>query len=210
MELKIPAIDNITEAAKDFLQKVITPPLEELGLLLTDQVKLWRFKNQVTILIKAENHLKAKGLKIRKVSLKVLTPMLEYGSLEEDETLQDKWAALLANTAKEGSKIDSTLYSHILSQLSNKDAEVFGFIYDLSTETQIGNHGNATFSITIRKHYSFGQESITNIHKDSFISIDNLLRLRLLKEVNLSTFQEGELMQLTDLGFHFMSAVKFR
>jgi hypothetical protein len=72
VEIKIPAIDNVTEAAKDFLQKVITPPLEELGLLFSDQVKLWRFKNQVTILAKAENHLKAKGLKTRNVSLKVL------------------------------------------------------------------------------------------------------------------------------------------
>jgi hypothetical protein len=49
MEINIQPLDKIAEAAKDFLQKVITPPLEELGLLAADRIKLWRFKNQIEI-----------------------------------------------------------------------------------------------------------------------------------------------------------------
>ena len=91
MELKIQPLETLAQAAKEFLQKVVTPPLEELGLLFADSVKLWRFKNQVSILSKAENYLKEKEIKTRKVSLKIMVPLLEECSLEEDENLQDKW-----------------------------------------------------------------------------------------------------------------------
>lgn len=209
MEVKIPAIDNITEAAKDFLQKVITPPLEEVGLLFADQVKLWRFKNQVTILTKAENHLKAKGLKSRKVSLKVLTPMLEYGSMEEDESLQDKWAALMANTVKEGSSINTTLFSNLLSQLSKTDADVLIKVHHFSTNTMKGgdtkNGIKREYSITILQKVMFKQSDISRMCQCDQITIDNLIRLRLLKEANSSS--DEPLLIFTDLGFSFVAAV---
>jgi hypothetical protein len=119
----------LAEAAKDFLQKVITPTLEEVGLLMSDQVKLWRFKNQVNIVIKAERFLKEKGVKTKKVSLKVLAPLLEGASMEEDETLQEKWAALLANTVTEGTDLETTLFAHILSQMSSLDCKILSDIY---------------------------------------------------------------------------------
>jgi hypothetical protein len=215
MKIEIPAIDNITEGVKYFLQKVITPPLEEVGLLFADKVKLWRFKNQVNMLTKAENHLTAKGLKTRKVSLKVLTPMLEYGSLEEDESLQDKWAALFANTVKEGSAIDTTLFSHILSQLSQKDAELFEFIHNLSTKNDSGKHSGidgqtGRFSLTYKLNYKFTVDDILRGFKDSYLSMDNLIRLRLVRETTSKDILGNEInyIELTSLGFTFMAAVQ--
>ena len=35
------------DLAKEFLQKLIGPSVEELGLLFSDNVKLWRLKNQI-------------------------------------------------------------------------------------------------------------------------------------------------------------------
>jgi len=51
-----PGFDLLAEAAKDFVQKVITPPLEEVGGILADKLKSYRFKNQVEILTKAEKY----------------------------------------------------------------------------------------------------------------------------------------------------------
>jgi hypothetical protein len=52
-----------------------------------------------------------------------MAPLLEQCSLEEDEGLQEKWAALLAHTVSEGSELNSTLYSHILGQMTKSDAD---------------------------------------------------------------------------------------
>jgi hypothetical protein len=210
MDVNIKALDNLTSAAKEFLQKVITPPLEELGLLVADQVKLYRFKNQVAILNKAEAFLKEKGVKTRKVSLKILTPLLEESSLEEEETLQNKWAALLANTVAENSKLDTTLYSHVLSQLTQKDAELFEIVYKLSTTKHTSKPDDiGKFSVTVKQNRIINLKEVKKQRQDAELSIDNLLRLRLIKEPPPGQTNDIEMniFMLTDLGFRFMAAI---
>jgi hypothetical protein len=56
MDTEKKIIEEGIAVAKNFLQKLINPPLEELGLLIADNIKLWRFKNQVKILTKAEEY----------------------------------------------------------------------------------------------------------------------------------------------------------
>jgi hypothetical protein len=58
VSIKIPLFEKTVEVAKEFLQKVIVPPLEEVGGLLTDQIRFVRFKRQVDTLIRADNYLK--------------------------------------------------------------------------------------------------------------------------------------------------------
>ena len=48
MELQIP------ESVIRFLEKIVGPPLEELGGLLADQVRFFRFKKAIEILEKAQ------------------------------------------------------------------------------------------------------------------------------------------------------------
>ncbi|MEJ7737428.1 MAG: hypothetical protein WKF97_08380 [Chitinophagaceae bacterium] len=111
-------------SATYFLQKVIGPALEDIGGILADRAKIWRFKNQVDVLNICDDYLKSKNITTRKVNLKVLAPLIEGCSMEDDKTLQQKWAALIANTVKEGSDLDTTLYSHILSQMTKGDADI--------------------------------------------------------------------------------------
>jgi hypothetical protein len=213
MEIKVPAVDNLTEIAKDFIQKIITPPLEEVGNLLADQVKLWRFKNQISIITKADQYLKNKNIHTKKVSLKILAPLLEACSLEEDQSLQDKWAALLANTSTENTLVEeSTLFVHILSQLSRKDADVFEVIYKYCTReyesNERKNKSDPHVKITVKLDRGLPHSHLIKILKNSDVSIDNLIRLRLLKEIDTNVLGFGTIM-LTDLGFSFMSAVMF-
>ena len=202
MEVNFKPLEIIAQGAKDFLQKVITPPLEEVGLLLADKVKLWRFKNQINILNKAEAHLKNKNIKTRKVSLKILVPLLEACSYEEEEELQDKWAMLLSNTVKENSDINSTLYTHILSQLTSKDAEIFSVIYNHCASMEI--NGN---NVKLEKHQrAFFIKRVRDQFPNSDQIIDNLLRLRIIKELNIYSV-DTESVTLTQLGFNFMASV---
>jgi len=203
MEVKIPTVDTLADAAKEFLDKVITPPLEELGLFLSDNVKYWRFKRQVAILNKAEEYLKSRNIKTRKVSLKVLTPLIEHSSLEEDESLQEKWAALLVHTVCEGSELDTTLYSHILSQLTKSDAEVFEFIFGFCTTT----HQGQGISVIVKEYKTIPISVIRGFHKDCDLIIDNLVRLRLIKELQTYSM-DAEVVTISNLGFRFRNACR--
>lgn len=107
------------DIAKSFLDKLIMPAIEETGLLLKDQVTMWKFKNQVKMLNKAKLHCEKNNISTKTISLKLLCPLLDYSALEEDEILQDKWAILLSNMVDSDQNIENHVFPYILSQLSS-------------------------------------------------------------------------------------------
>lgn len=109
------------DTAKDFLDKLIMPAIEETGLLLKDQVTIWKFKNQVRMLNKAKAYCEKHNVKPKTISLKLLCPLLDYSGLEEDEVLHDKWAILLTNMVDSEQNIENHVFPYILSQLSSNE-----------------------------------------------------------------------------------------
>lgn len=89
------AIEKGIDLAKDFLEKLIIPTVEETGLLLKEKLTMWCFNNQVKMLIKAKESCEKYRIKPKTVSLKILYPLLDYSALEENKILQDKWTNLL-------------------------------------------------------------------------------------------------------------------
>jgi hypothetical protein len=88
---------RIVDGAEKFLSKLLGPAISESGQLISDQIRFRRFKNQVTIFTKAKDLLEEKGIQPKQVNLKILAPLVEYSSLEEDEKLQTIWANVVAN-----------------------------------------------------------------------------------------------------------------
>jgi hypothetical protein len=115
------AIEKGFDTAKGFLNKLIMPTVEEVGLLFKDRVTLWRFKNQIKMLTKAEEFCIKNKIDPKKISLKVVCPLLDYSSLEEDEVLQDKWAILLSNMVDSDQNIENHVFPYILSQISTNE-----------------------------------------------------------------------------------------
>lgn len=118
LNIKSSTIEKGLDLAKDFLGKLISPAVEEMGLLLSDNIKYLRFKNQVRILNKAEKYVKKKNIQIKEIPLKILVPLLENASLEEDEDIQDKWANMIANLADSNSNLQNQIFPYLLSQVS--------------------------------------------------------------------------------------------
>lgn len=118
-------IEKGIDIAKDFLDKLIIPPIEETGLLIKDQVTMWRFKNQINMINKAKSYCEKYNINPKTISLKLLCPILEYSSLEEEEKLQDKWAILLTNMVDSEQNIENHVFPYILSQISSTE---FGFL----------------------------------------------------------------------------------
>lgn len=115
------AIESSLDLAKGFVEKLVNPSVEELGLLIKDRISFWRFSNQVKILNKAKNICEKNNISIKSISPKILCPYLENASLEEDEELQDKWAALLVNMVDSNENVQNHVFPYILSQLSKEE-----------------------------------------------------------------------------------------
>lgn len=111
------------DAAKNFLGKLIGPAVEEVGLLIADPIRAWRFNNQLTMLSKAEARIVKKGISLKRVSVKNLVPLLELSSLEEDDNLQQMWVNLFVNYVDADKSYASSVFPYILSQLSSREAE---------------------------------------------------------------------------------------
>jgi len=121
VDISSTAIEKGIDIAKSFADKLVLPPLEELGLLVRDQISYWRFSNQITILNKAKLICEKNGVSVKTIPPKLLCPYLENASLEDDDELQDKWAVLLVNMADSQQNIQNHVFPYILSQLSKEE-----------------------------------------------------------------------------------------
>jgi len=202
-ELKL--AEKSLELVKDFLQKIINPPPEELGLLFADNIKYWRFKNQLRIIQKAQKFTKDNDVHLQQISLKFLIPMLDYASLEEDEYLQNKWAKLLANSVDSSKQFNNSVFPYILSQISSNEAKCL---------------------FHMRKEKSFDVDEFAEIFKKYELSwpiVFNLKRLGLIQTQDDLLLSPGEWdedgiyfqsvdfngyskFELTELGISFVNA----
>src|SRR5258708_32950982 len=85
------------EEVESFFHGIIPEFIRDFGGILSDKVKFWRFKNQVKIVKGAKKIVEENNLPKRQIPLKILIPLIENSSLEEDESMQNKWSNLLAN-----------------------------------------------------------------------------------------------------------------
>jgi len=207
-------IKELVQAAEKFLGKLVTPGLEEGGGIIQDSVKFWRFKNQVNIALKAEKFLRKKGIKPQQILPKTLVPLLEDGSLENNDEMQSKWAALLANAANPKSKVSvKPSFPGILKELSPLEAKLLDQLFDNINKQPKGK----------RFQTNFAKDKILQFLKvtpDEFdVIADNLFRLNLCQPpasfggVSIGKFpivlRTYDVIMFTPLGYEFVKACRF-
>jgi len=111
-------VEKSIDGARNFLAQLLGPAVEESGLLIRDQLTMWRFRNQVKMLNKAMDSCRKNNISPKNISLKLLCPLLDYAGLEDEEELQDKWANLLTNMVDSDQNIDNHVFPYLLSQIS--------------------------------------------------------------------------------------------
>lgn len=127
-------VENILPALlrplTEFIEKLGGPATEELGLLFGERVRYFRLKNSLRLFEKTKALLDAKGIEPTAVPLRILLPLLEGASLEDNQSLADKWAGLLA-AAADSTRDESILpsYPHILESLSPSDVQMLDLMY---------------------------------------------------------------------------------
>lgn len=182
-------IEKSIDTVKGFLEKLLGSTIEEAGLIFAENMRLRRFKNQIKIWDKAQTIAKERGIEPQQIALKALVPLLEYSSLEEEETLQAKWSNLIANYVDSNSKYKSTIFPWILNQLSSEDCAVLDSL----------------------ENRSISGFKLKSMEVDPF----NLIRLGLLEKIHQtprSSFEksvynmQGGVFKLTSLGYIFLQS----
>lgn len=218
-DLESYGIKEGTEVVKGFLDKIVSPVCEELGLMLADKVRSFRFKNQIKILESAQKYVDEHNITIKTIPTKLLVPLLESASLEEDESLREKWCNLLVNYVDSSKNLSSSVYPYILSQLSSDEVN---FLWDTR------HHGRANLRaanciVPEDKDFSYMEFDVVGFEgKVNWGIIYNLKRLGLINEVQdlnkkgeiqgngqvkyISVLKGNNVYKLTPLGQHFVEA----
>lgn len=89
------------EKAGAYLSKYIGVPLEQASGILEDKLKYYRWERKIRLLERANKFLEERGINqsIIPVPLKIAIPLLESGSIEDDDDIQDVYACILVNAA---------------------------------------------------------------------------------------------------------------
>ena len=127
-------VEKGIDLAKGFLEKVVSPAAEELGLLLKDHVTSWRARNQVSILARSKAYCEKHKISPKLISPKLLVPLLDAASLEDDEKMQDKWATLLGNMVDSEQNVNNNILPYILSQISKSEFAAIAEVVELKLE----------------------------------------------------------------------------
>ena len=117
-----------------FLIKIFGP-LAEGGEYVSDQIRYFRWKSSVKMMNKAKIFAEENGLKNQEVPFKILVPLIEKSSLEdEDSPLIDVWAKLLATASHDPEAVES-VFVNLLSQLTYSEVQL---IDNLADEEYLG------------------------------------------------------------------------
>jgi len=81
------------------LSDLVGPAFAEIGEMFGDTTRHWRANNAARLLEKTQAKLTIVGGPIKPVAPRNLIPLLEAASLEDDDTLQELWASLLATAS---------------------------------------------------------------------------------------------------------------
>jgi hypothetical protein len=114
------------ELVKDFLGKILAPTGEAVGTAIAHPIVEWqkrRIERGQKVVEEAAVLVESHGAEPDAVPGRVLLPLLEKASVEEDEDLRQQWVALLANASMTPENVLPAFIA-ILGELSPVEARL--------------------------------------------------------------------------------------
>lgn len=117
----------------DLINKLFGGPVEQIGGMWTDGLVARRQIRQLKLLKKVKGAVDKAEFDPRAVRDSVAVPLLQAALLEDEETLQDMWANLLANASdpRQLSPVEG-LYVGILRELNTRDVKILNGLYNIA------------------------------------------------------------------------------
>lgn len=173
-------IDAVREAG-GFIARYIAGPLEEGVGIFSDRLKYVR---QVRLMQRADQFLREAGLEApsRAVPLKIAIPLLQAATIEDDDSLQDLFAALLVNAANAASGVEvHRSFIEILGQITPLEARILNVIYALPFD-EARHAGVTTNALPDNAHILAEKEIATEQPPDEIaLALGNLVRVGCVK-----------------------------
>jgi hypothetical protein len=144
------------------VKKMLGAAADELAEMWRDQVRMYRYERQLKCVEKAEKMAQDAGFTPQAVPPKILFPLLEGASMEEDENLHDMWAALLANAASPGC-MENVRPGFIgtLRQMAPDEAALLAWMHERTWSSE----GDTTFTLQMlfKTYDTFGFLASTTV-----------------------------------------------
>ena len=105
------------EAVGGLLKRIAGPLADEVGESLAIIARPYRIKLSLQMFQKTQRMLEEAGITPQAVPPRLFLPMVEAASIEDDEDLYTRWAALLANAATSQDSVHPS-YIETLKQLT--------------------------------------------------------------------------------------------
>jgi len=129
-----------TKVVTDFLGKVLAPTADAFGTAIAHPVVEWqkrRVERAAKVVEEAATMLSEAGIEPRPVPGRVLLPILERSSLEEDTHLHARWVRLLAQAASDENVVPPAFVS-MLAELTPGEAILLDWIYKTTERVHEG------------------------------------------------------------------------
>jgi hypothetical protein len=129
------AIDLARDAGRS-LASFFSGPASQVSGMIEDHLRYVRWERSERLAQRAQDFLAERGMSspTRAVPVKFAIPLIEAATLEEDDTLQDVWARMLANAATDGYPQElNRSFIVMLEQMSGQDVLLFQKIYSVPT-----------------------------------------------------------------------------
>ena len=101
---------DLAQRFGSFIAQYVAGPLEQGVGIFEDRLRYMRWERQIRLMDRANNFIKCLGIQAptKPIPLKLAIPLFQAASLEDDDSLQDRWAKLLVNSSVLEREIDLT------------------------------------------------------------------------------------------------------
>jgi hypothetical protein len=113
------------------LQRIAGPLADEIGDSLAIIARPYRIRLSLKMFQKTQRMLESAGITPQAVPPRLFLPIVESASIEDDEDLHTRWAALLANAATSHNSVHPS-YIETLKQLAPVEARLLDALYEVA------------------------------------------------------------------------------
>lgn len=216
LQLAKQGLDRIAAPMENLLKTLFGGGAREIGGMIEDSMRARRLGRLATKLLpRLQAQFEESGITPHAIPDNIWAPALEGASLVDDETLQDKWAALLVNASNpETAGSIQVCFVEILRQLSPVDAKFLDILLDRWKTTWPMFPGRPQRNLSIGPELSLQaiffrevehvpglpdnvhlvEKSLSPDQLERFeVSLGNLLRAQLLQVITRTQFRDREI-----------------
>jgi len=155
-------IAELTLKAGALVAKVIGVPAEQIGEIFTDRLRLYKYKNLCSVADSVESIHQKRRIEGKTVAIppRLAIPLLESAALENNETLQQVWALLIANSTDPNFKPQlHPGFIEVVKQLSPDEAILLNLFRGLKRYPMIYTGGQELDAVKLMENFLHNREN---------------------------------------------------